>query len=188
MESLEIKGQDVKKRTDFGQAKLIGKISLWFAFVAFIGLIIVFFTVASPSESYQQNIKSLSISQQNLPWVMLTTGLILLLITAIITWMVSLYSSFRITGPLFRFSRNIEEWVVSGKPKAIPVRTEDSLQEESQLMVESIKVLYDYIDGFDPVIERALEAADKGDIDTLNQQLHQLKSMEQKATTDARAQ
>ena len=61
----------LKQRTDFGQARLVGRISLWFSFLAIIGLLIVLLTVASPGDSYLQNIRSLSIAQNSLPWVML---------------------------------------------------------------------------------------------------------------------
>lgn len=171
----------LKKRTDFGQTRLIGKISLWFSFLAVIGLLIVFFAVASPGESYQQNIRSLSLSQKNLPWVMLVAGLILTLITGVITWLITLYSSFRITGPLFRFSRNVEAWLNTGTRNAIPLRREDSLQQESRLMEETINSYYGYLDGYLPLLKQALQAADAGDIKQLNHSLSLLKEMADKA-------
>jgi hypothetical protein len=172
----------LKKRTDFGQTRLIGKISLWFSFLAVIGLLIVFFTVASPGESYQQNIRSLSLSQKNLPWVMLVTGMILTLITSVITWLITLYSSFRITGPLFRFSRNVEAWVNNGKRNAIPLRRGDSLQQEARLMEETVNNYYGYLDGYQPLLNQALQAADAGDIRQLNHSLNLLKEMAEQAS------
>jgi hypothetical protein len=172
----------LKQRTDFGQSRLIGKISLWFSFLAVIGLLIVFFSVASPGESYQQNIRALSLSQKNLPWVMLVTGLILTLITGVITWLITLYSSFRITGPLFRFSRNVEAWINHGKRNTIPLRRGDSLQQESQLMEETINHHYAYLDGYLPLLNQVLQAIDAGDIPQLNHNLHLLKERADKAS------
>jgi len=171
-----------KIQTDFGRAKLIGKISLWFSFLAAIGLLIVFFAVASPGESYQQNIRTLSLSQKNLPWVMLVTGLILTLITSIITWLITLYSSFRISGPLYRFSRNIETWINTGKRNTIPLRRADSLQQESQLMEETVNSHYAYLDGYQPLLNQARQAIDAGDIEQLNHCLSLLKERADKAS------
>lgn len=172
----------LKNQSDFGRTKLIGKISLWFSFLAIVGLLIIFFAVASPSESYQQNIRELSISQKNLPWVMLVTSLILILITGVITWLITLYSSFRISGPLFRFSRNVEDWIKIGKRNAVPLRREDSLQEESRLMLETINGLYGYLDGHQSLLIQALQAADRGDFKQLNHSLNLLKEMAEKAS------
>jgi hypothetical protein len=172
----------LNKRIDFGRLRLIGKISLWFSFLAVIGLLIVFFSVASPSESYQQNIRSLSLSQKNLPSVMLVTGLFLTLVTGVITWLITLYSSFRITGPLFRFSRNVEAWVNTGKRNTIPLRKEDSFQQESQLMEETIKSHYAYLDGYQPLLNQVLQAIDAGDVKQLNHCLSLLKEMADKAS------
>lgn len=169
-------------RTDFGRTRLIGKISLWFSLLAVIGLLIVFFSVTSPGESYQQNIRSLSLSQKNLPWVMLVTGLILTLFTGVITWLITLYSSFRITGPLFRFSRNIEAWVKHEKRSTVPLRREDSLQQEARLMEETVNQYYGYLDGYSPLLNQVLQAADAGDIQQLNRSLTLLKEMADKAS------
>lgn len=171
-----------KIQTDFGRIKLIGKISLWFSLLAVIGLLIVFFSVASPGESYQQNIRALSLSQKNLPWVMLVSGLILTLITSVITWLITLYSSFRITGPLYRFSRNVEAWVNHGERNIIPLRREDSLQQEARLMEETVSHYYGYLDGYLPLLNQAQQAADTGDIKQLNHSLNLLKEMAGKAS------
>lgn len=177
----------MKKRTDFGQAKLIGKISLWFSFLAFVGLLIVFFTVASPSESYQQNIRVLSLSQKTLPWIMLVTGLILTLITGIVTWLVTLFSTFHISGPLFRFSRNIEEWINHGRRNTVPLRKEDALQEESRLMEETIKSHYVYLDELQPFLNQVLQAVDAGDSQQMNHVLSLLKEKVDRATINHEA-
>lgn len=166
----------------FGRTKLIGKLSLWLSFLAVIGLLIVFFSVASPGESYQQNIRALSLSQKNLPWVMLVTGLILTLITGVIVWLVTLYSSFRITGPLFRFSRNIEAWINHGQRNTIPLRKGDALQQESQLMADTINRHYAYLDGYLPLLGQGLQAADAGDIGQLKHSMNLLKEMAGKAS------
>jgi len=172
----------LQQGTDFGRIRLIGKISLWFSFLAVIGLLIVFFSVTSPGESYQQNIRALSLSQKNLPWVMLVTGLILTLFTGLITWLLTLYSSFRITGPLFRFSRNVEAWLNSERRNTVPLRREDSLQQEARLMEETITQYYGYLDGYSPLLNQALQAADAGDIQQLNRSMALLKEMADKAS------
>jgi len=174
--------KNLNNHIDFGRLRLIGKISLWFSFLAVIGLLIVFFSVTSPGESYQQNIRALSLSHKNLPWIMLITGLILTLFTGLITWLITLYSSFQLAGPLFRFSRNVEAWINTGKRNTIPLRKGDSLQLESRLMEETITRYYDYLDGYQPVLTQALKAANSGDIEQLNHNLKLLKEMTDKAS------
>ncbi len=119
---------------NFGQLHLVGKISLWFAVVAIIGLITVFFLAGTPQESYADSIQSLSLTKKNLPIIMLIGGLVLAAGTGFTTWLITLYSTFRVAGPLYRFQKNLETGIHSGNVPRVRIRNKDYLQQESLLL------------------------------------------------------
>ena len=76
----------------------------------------------SPGVSYLQNVQSLAMTHRQLPMVMLAGGLTLAAGTGLTTWLITLYSSFRVAGPLYRFSRNLELGIETGRVPRIRIR------------------------------------------------------------------
>ena len=119
--------------------KLVGKIALAVGATACVGLILTLMSVSAKSgASYAQIIGSYNLTRQHLGPALLVAGLFLLAFTAVITWLISLYSSFRIAGPLFRFSRNLEMEIARGPTAPVPIRKTDSLQQEHEQLKRSI--------------------------------------------------
>jgi len=113
--------------------KWVGKIALLVALAAAAGLLAVVFGVTDDqTSSYAGLVASRGMTQQKLAPVMWIFGLLCVLVAALTTWLISLYSSHRIAGPLFRFVQNIK--AILQQPFSVPlaIRKTDVLQSEWQ--------------------------------------------------------
>jgi len=121
---------------------LVGKVALMVGAVACAGLVLVLLFITDKSgTSYGEIVRSNNFTRNSLGPAMLVAGLILVAFTAVITWIVSLYSSFRIAGPLFRFARNLEAMMEKGPSAPVPIRRKDRLQLEGEQLARSIASL-----------------------------------------------
>ncbi|MEH6628822.1 MAG: hypothetical protein V7739_20465 [Motiliproteus sp.] len=155
-----------------GQLKIVGKISLWFSFVAAAGLLALFFIVDDSGSTYLDAVQSMSITRKNLPWMMLVGGLFLVTGTGVTTWLITLYSSFRVAGPIFRFTANLEQGLKAGEVPLVKVRHDDCLQDESQTLQITVKELYGYYQGLEAQLDEAIETLDRPG--TNEEQLHKI--------------
>lgn len=139
--------------------KLVSRISLFTGIGAAILLVSsVLFLTDQNGTSYAEIIYAHSLTQKHLKPVLLISSLCLLSFVAFVTWLITLYSSFKIAGPLYRFSRNLEQAGIGVKP--IGVRKDDALQDVSALLQESIATLHRHYDGLDEKFSQALELLD----------------------------
>ncbi|MDO8787238.1 MAG: hypothetical protein Q7J42_04105 [Sulfuritalea sp.] len=111
--------------------KWVARIALSVGVVAVVGApLAIFLATNENGGGYARIVVSHSLTQQSLGPLMLIFGLLLVVVAAIATWSIALYSSFRIAGPLFRFSQNLRD--VIENPFAVPmaIRQTDMLQRE----------------------------------------------------------
>ncbi len=174
------------KTAQFGQLKVVGKISLWFSLVAACGLLAIFLIVDDSSTTYLDAMQSMSMTHKNLPWVMLVGGLFLVLGTGITTWLITLYSSFRVAGPIFRFTANLEQGLKVGEVPLIKVRHDDYLQDESQTLQITVKELYGYYQGLETQVDQAINALESPEADEqqLREAIQHLVTATDKAIVD----
>lgn len=158
------------------QLRLIRKLSLWFSFVAFAGMVFVAILIPNSDTSYYQQVQSLTLSQKNLPLLMLIGGLVLAVGTGITTWVIAIYSSFRVAGPLFRISNNLEQGIESSLVANIPLRKDDFLQEDAKLLQETSTHLHQHYSRMQVQIDKAMLAVAKNDIQSLSAAINNLKS------------
>ncbi|MDH5483644.1 MAG: hypothetical protein OEY43_00285 [Gammaproteobacteria bacterium] len=85
--------------------------------------------------NYTDFIQSQAITQKNLQFAIIIASLVLISATALLSWLISLYSSFRIAGPLYRFTHNLRHF--SNTKKIIPIRSHDQLQVLSQKIIHA---------------------------------------------------
>lgn len=117
----------------FFHLKWVAKIALSVGALAGIALLLALFLITDDKGvEYGHIIFNDNLTRQNLGPAMLVFGLAMAVMASFITWLISLYTSFRIIGPLFRFSRNLKMAVEH--PSAVPVaiRQTDMLQRESK--------------------------------------------------------
>ena len=126
-------------------AKWVAKIALLVALASAAGLLVaIFWVTTDEGVSYGSVVFSRSLTQQKLGPVMVVFGLLSVCVAALFTWLIVLYSSHRIAGPLFRFSQNIK--AISQDPFAAPlaIRKTDLLQREWQHFDAAQKRLRDH--------------------------------------------
>src|SRR4030065_873565 len=99
----------------FFHLKLVAKITLLVGAAACAGLILTLMSISHQSgSSYAETIRSFSLTREHLGTRLLVAGLFLVAFAAVITWLIALYSSFRIAGPLYRSACNLEIFLAQG--------------------------------------------------------------------------
>lgn len=126
----------------FFHLKLVAKISLAVGAIAIIALVIALTMVTDQSgETYSAIVQVQHLKSENLGKVMLIAGLVLVSITGLVTWLIALYSSFRIAGPLYRFSQNLRLAATDESAPLINLRKGDSLRAESEMIKQTVQIL-----------------------------------------------
>lgn len=123
--------------------KLISRVALATSLVAMAALITALLIVGNDSSAvYVEAIRAHSLTERMLAPALVLTGLVLLILVGLITWLASLHVSFHVAGPLFRFSRNFAALTCGEETHGI--RRDDQLQELSMQMHSSINVLHSH--------------------------------------------
>ena len=130
----------------FGQLRLIGRLSLWFALLAFVGLVALMMMAAPPSGDYLEALRNMSQTRRQLPMLMTLGGLALAVGTGLSTWLMVLYSSHRVAGPLYRFCIDLEAGIETGQVPRIRLRSTDYVQDEARHLEDSVDALYQHYD------------------------------------------
>jgi len=163
--------------------KLVSRFALYTSLVAVVLLVIsVLFLTDKTGTSYAEIIYAHSLTAKQLKPVLLISGLCLLSFVAFITWLFTIYSSFRIAGPLFRFSRNLENAAEGIAP--IGVRKDDALQDVSDQLKQSVSSLHNHYREIDKQINELLYQIDIKDTAELNDGVLKLKNLINKARLD----
>ena len=171
---VQIKGIDLR---------LVSRFALYTSVVAVVLLVVsVLFLTDKLGASYAEVIYSHSLSQKHLKPVLLISGLCLLSLIAFITWLFTVYSTFRIAGPLYRFSRNLEHAAEGIAP--IGVRKDDALQDISEQLKHSVNGLHNHYREIDKRINELLYQIDIKDTGELDKNLAKLRSQINKARLD----
>ncbi len=166
----------------FFHLKMVAKIALSVGVLACAGLLAVLMLLADkPGGSYGQLISERSYAFQNLGPALLVCGLALTALACVVTWLVALYSSFRIAGPLYRFARNLEIEIEQGPVEPVAIRRGDQLQREWQEFKASTALLRRHFDELRQAVaqtERSLHAGAASDQAALGQAVARLKEVE----------
>ncbi len=136
VENNEICATDQETLARFKQFALIALLIGLAAAIVLGGL--VYFLGAESGGSYTEMIKAHWLTRSHLVPALWVAGLFLLSLAAMITGVITLYSSFRVAGPLYRFARNL---AVSENHSIIGIRDGDCLQDVSRQLLDSIQTL-----------------------------------------------
>jgi hypothetical protein len=109
-------------------------------------LVVLMLATNDKGISYGQAIDAYGLTRWNLGWGFLVFGLAMVSFAGITAWLVSLYSTFRVAGPLFRFSRNLEMEIERGPIAPIPIRRCDQLQREWKEFDAGVAALREHYD------------------------------------------
>jgi len=163
----------------FFHLKLVAKISLGVGTVAVLSLLISLLLISGPTDdTYSAIIRSNSMTRDNLGKVMLTIGLMLVAIAGVITWLITLYSSFRIVGPLYRFTQNLKLAGTSDSTPLIELRQGDALRDQAASIKMAVSTLRDHYAAVEQVSAAALAALEQGDADAYSNAVARLKALD----------
>lgn len=150
-----IDGNDRQEPPVSFHLKRVAGIALSVSVAACAGMLVVLLLVTDDTGiRYGQLISTYSLTGQNLGWSLLVFGLAIVAFAGVTTWLISLYSSFRIAGPLYRFSRTLEKGIEQWPAALLPIRRTDQLHPEWQALSVSVAVVRGHYDE----LRRALEA------------------------------
>lgn len=163
------------------QLKMIASIALLVGLLSLVVLSWMLFHLAPRGQaSYFDAIASTSLTGSYLLPAMVAAGLIIVAVTALVTWLIALYSSFRVAGPLYRLARNLEDVMARGPLSATPIRRKDKLQLEAQRMEQAVEALHAHHAALRQSITAAEEALQQGDAPAYAAALAELRQIERR--------
>lgn len=165
----------------FIHLKLVAKISLATGVIAMIALIIALAMITNLSgEDYSANVQIQHLKSENLGKVMLMAGLVLVAITSLTTWLIALYSSFRVAGPLYRFSKNFQLATLDESAALVDIREGDSLRQEAEMIKQTVLTLRAHHAAVTDASRQALVAIAAGDEIGYAQSVSSLRMLDEK--------
>jgi hypothetical protein len=165
----------------FVHLKLVAKISLAVGSVAVLSLLGAL-TILGPSgaDSYAAIVRSNALTAEHLATIVLLTGLVLVAITGVVTWLIALYSSFRIAGPLYRFSENLKLASAGNLTPLIKLRGGDTMRHQARRIESSIEKLRMHHAAVEQLALDANAALDRADADAYAAAVAHLKALDDK--------
>ena len=164
--------------------KWVSKIALTFGAIACVGLLLAIYLVTDDTGAdYAHIISDDILTRQNLGPAILVFGLVMVVIASISTWFIALYSSFRVAGPLFRFSQNLKDIIESAFAVTIAIRRTDMLQREWHKFDASQAKLREHYGSLREALDQCEQALGEGaELDTvsLRQALARLQEVERR--------
>jgi hypothetical protein len=162
--------------------KLVAKVSLAVGSLAVLALLAVLTLITGDSgQSYGAIIESHSLTRQHLGAAMLIAGLLLVAITGFITWLIALYSTFRVNGPLYRFAQNLKLAGASDTVALIELRKGDALAKQADGIKQAVSTLRQHYAGMKIASDQASSALVAGNAAQYADAIARLKELDEKA-------
>jgi hypothetical protein len=123
--------------------RMVARIGLSVAGAAAIGLWAVLASIGGGTASgYGQVIAAVGLARENLGPALLVFGLAMVGFAGLSAWLFSLYAGFRIAGPLYGISRDLEILIDNRGPVVpMPIRVDDQLQTQWKEFAASVDAL-----------------------------------------------
>lgn len=156
------------------QLKLISQLALGSTLVVAIALAVVLLFLSDESGmDYTHLLQSHRVTQQHLISGLIIGGLFLTLCIGLISWLLMLYGSFRVAGPLYRIRRNLEQAASLERPRAI--RRRDCFQDVSSQLGQAVGSLHDHYADMGSQLDQFEAAMASGDREQAEQIILQIK-------------
>ena len=140
--------------------KWTAKIALSVAVLACLVLVLILSLITDKTGAeYGRIILSDGLTRANLMPAILIYGLVMTVVAGIITWLISLYGSFRVAGPLYRFCENIRNTIEQPTFVPVPIRHTDMLQAEWKEFAAALTKLNDHYRSLNGALAQAKMAA-----------------------------
>ncbi len=133
-------------------------------------LLLLFFVTADRGTEYTRLIASHRLTQESLLPAIVVFGLTVLVLATVITWLVSLSASFRIAGPVYRFSENFKHALEHPWAPHIGIRRTDLLHAEWRASHASMIGLRNHYAALHDAVRESKQArlkADAGNVEPM---------------------
>ncbi len=163
-EHTENQGQETTPvKMDLGLMRRVSEISLLIGSIATVGILMIALYVDAPYKDYLQSISGLLTTSRNLGPVMLLSGFCLVGACTTVTWLIALYNSLHVAGPLYRFSRNLQLDDDGNPVPMIRIRSTDYLQGEFNLLKDTLQDFNGHYRRIDAQLKALRTAIEDGD-------------------------
>lgn len=161
--------------------KLVAKISLAVGAAAVLVLLAALTLITGDTgESYGAIIRSQSLTRQQLGPAMLVGGLLLVAVAGFITWLIALYTSFRVAGPLYRLAENLKLARASNSIELIGLRKGDALFKQADGINHAVSNLRQHYGDLKIAADAASSALVAGDAARYADATARLKELDEK--------
>lgn len=168
---------------NFLHFKLIAKVTLYTGLSAAAILLVLLFAISAKGEgSYIAIIQAHTITRLQLGSSMLIAALLVLISVVVSVWLISLYSSFRVAGPLYRLSQNLHAAMSFGRQNQI--RHDDALHDVARDLRGSVEKLEQHYQQLQSEVDEILSNIDQNDVDAVNTGLSRLREIEARLQLD----
>ncbi len=165
----------------FFHLKLVAKVGVAVSALAALVLVLVVLLIThGAGDSYDAIIRSNSLTRQHLGVAMLVAGLLLVAVCGLITWMIVLYTSFRVAGPLYRFSQNLKFASTTDAVELTKLRKGDALLPQAAGIQQAVTVLRQHRADFKAAARDAASALAHGGAEQYADALARLKMLDDK--------
>ncbi len=165
----------------FFHLKLVAKVGVAVAALAALALVMVVLLITNGAgDSYDAVIRSNSLTREHLGIAMLVAGLVLVVVAGLITWLIALYSSFRVAGPLYRFSQNLKLANTRDAVELTALRRGDALTAQAAGIQQAVAALHQHQADLDAAVKDAANALSTGRAEQYAAALARLKMLDDK--------
>lgn len=163
------------------QLKLVAKVALAAGVTAVLCLLVsLSFLTGAGGDTYENIIRNNSITRAEIGPLMLFAGLALVALVGVLTWLIALYSSFRIAGPLYRFTQNFKMALANDPAGLIGLRTDDSLRKQEMDIKQAVAASHSHFSAMEQASQTAAAALEQGDADAYAEAISRLKELDAK--------
>jgi hypothetical protein len=165
----------------FFHFKLIAKVSAAVSMLAILVLMATLVTISGESGgTYGEIIRGRSLTREHLGVAMLVAGLLLVAVTGVITSLIVFYSSFRVAGPLYRFSQNLKLARSGDFSPPQGLRKGDALSRQAAAIEQAIGAVREHYGALEEARSSAMAALDCDDAEGYAAALARLRELDAK--------
>jgi hypothetical protein len=162
---------------------LVAKVGLSVAIASFTGLLLLLLLIGDETgQEYAVVIGIFGLAKRSLGPAMIVFGLAIAGFAGITTWLFSLFASFRIAGPLYRFSRDLELLIERDSSALIPVRDTDRLQHAWKTLDASVTSLRSHYEDLGAALKEVQVTVPTEDLAAARSSIAHLRKVEQRVT------
>ncbi|HIJ84999.1 MAG TPA: hypothetical protein HPQ00_12460, partial [Magnetococcales bacterium] len=133
---------------------LVAKLSLWTGLSSgIVFAAVLFYLDIGQGNDYASLFHSLVMTRHHLKPVLLISGALLLASTGVVTWMIAIYSTYRVAGPLHQFTQTLKRQIEDGPCSVGHLRGTGDLESERLRLAGAANRLQYHYDGISELVD-----------------------------------